>query len=327
MKSGASIEKALEDIGWGPYQTSLFINTTNAWSICQFWLMAMSILMSDYQGLDSFQKSMMPVSLNLGTIIGCYFFSYISDALGRKAAFQYSILVTASSALLLAFSPGYYSVLSCLVALGIGVGGDFAVPGTVLSEFIPPSKSKALTVMNVAWSIGGSICILLAIILEITWDLSISKWRALVAAGAVMSFVLWFMRLETLESPKYLQIRNEDPSEVLKEVARRNGKPYFEFNGPLMDDYEEGDITEMSRKSSSFSALFSVEMFLTTVLLTLQFVMVGFANTGFILFMPQLLPINSTLSSYGIILVQQICGMPAMLLAAYLADTKLGRRW
>ena len=43
--------------------------------------------------------------------------------------------------------------------------------------------------------------------------------------------------------------------------------------------------------------------------------------------MPQFLEDLSTTESYGIILLQQICGMPGILAGSWLVETWFGRKW
>ena len=54
---------------------------------------------------------------------------------------------------------------------------------------------------------------------------------------------------------------------------------------------------------------------------------VSISNSGLIYFMPEFLSNFSKWENYGIILIQQLCGVPGVFAGAYLVETKLGRRY
>lgn len=51
---------------------------------------------------------------------------------------------------------------------GLGVGGEIAVAGTILNEFLPSNKSWALTMLCGAWGLGGALSALTAVIFSLT---------------------------------------------------------------------------------------------------------------------------------------------------------------
>lgn len=53
----------------------------------------------------------------------------------------------------------------------------------------------------------------------------------------------------------------------------------------------------------------------------------SFAFTSLLYFMPEFLGDLSTSMAYGIILIQQACGVPGVLLGSFMVETKFGRRY
>lgn len=55
--------------------------------------------------------------------------------------------------------------------------------------------------------------------------------------------------------------------------------------------------------------------------------LVGYSYAGLLYFMPEFLEEFSTSTGFAIILAQQCCGIPGVLLSAKLVKTRLGRRY
>jgi len=53
----------------------------------------------------------------------------------------------------------------------------------------------------------------------------------------------------------------------------------------------------------------------------------SFAFTSLLYFMPEFLGNLSTPMAYGIILIQQACGVPGVLLGSWMVETRFGRRY
>lgn len=51
-----------------------------------------------------------------------------------------------------------------------------------------------------------------------------------------------------------------------------------------------------------------------------------YSFSGFLYFMPEFLSEFSTSTAYAIILIQQLCGIPGVILGTYLVESRLGRR-
>lgn len=99
---------------------------------------------------------------------------------GRAPVFKSGIVVSLLGGIIISINTDYYSILIGLFIIGIGAGGDQSTAATVLCEAIPFSKQRALVMINIAWNSGTALALLLAVILEIFWDLSYPSWYILV---------------------------------------------------------------------------------------------------------------------------------------------------
>jgi MFS family permease len=71
----------------------------------------------------------------LASAVGAIVFGRVADILGRKRIYGYEVLILAIGALASAFAPNYTFLLVCRVILGIGIGGDYPVSATIMSEY------------------------------------------------------------------------------------------------------------------------------------------------------------------------------------------------
>ena len=61
--------------------------------------------------------------------------------LGRKRIYGYEVLVLAFGAVASAFSPNIWWLIFFRIILGVGIGGDYPVSSTIMSEYA--SKRRA----------------------------------------------------------------------------------------------------------------------------------------------------------------------------------------
>ena len=85
--------------------------------------------------LSTSQVSLINSVTLLASAVGALVFGRIADILGRKRIYGYEVLILAIGALASAFSPGFVFLIVCRVILGIGIGGDYPVSATIMSEY------------------------------------------------------------------------------------------------------------------------------------------------------------------------------------------------
>lgn len=144
------------------------------------WTETTSIMMYKNKNLDGILKTLVPMSLNLGTLLGCYLFSYLIGLLGRAPVYRNIIIITALGGVLISFIHYEYVILLGLLIIGFGIGGDMTLSSTVLMESIPPSNMRVITMLNIGYSLGTGLAILVAIIIEATYFENAPDWIVLI---------------------------------------------------------------------------------------------------------------------------------------------------
>jgi PHS family inorganic phosphate transporter-like MFS transporter len=141
----------------------------------------------------------------LAAAFGAIIFGRVADMLGRKRIYGYEVLVLAAGAIASAFSPDIWWLIGFRVILGIGIGGDYPVSATLMSEF-SGKKSRGMMVSLVfAMQAAGLIVGPLLAAAFLASGLSKALvWRLLLAFGAIPALAVFQMRRHMAESPRYL---------------------------------------------------------------------------------------------------------------------------
>ncbi len=74
-------------------------------------------------------------NVNGRKIVTTLIFGRIANIVGRKRIYGYEVLILAIGAIASAFSPNFTFLLVSRVVLGIGIGGDYPVSATIMSEY------------------------------------------------------------------------------------------------------------------------------------------------------------------------------------------------
>jgi PHS family inorganic phosphate transporter-like MFS transporter len=141
----------------------------------------------------------------LAAAVGAILFGRVADMLGRKRIYGYEVLVLAAGAIASAFSPDIWWLIGFRIVLGIGIGGDYPVSATLMSEFAG-KKSRGMLVslvfaMQAAGLIVGPLLAATLLASGLSHDLT---WRLLLAFGAIPALAVFQMRRRMAESPRYL---------------------------------------------------------------------------------------------------------------------------
>jgi len=140
----------------------------------------------------------------LAAALGALLFGRVADMLGRKRIYGYEVLVLAAGAIASAFSPSIWWLIFFRIILGIGIGGDYPVSATLMSEYAGKKTRGMMVSLVFAMQAAGLIVgpLLAAALLWSGLDKDI-VWRALLAFGAVPALAVFRMRRHLGESPRY----------------------------------------------------------------------------------------------------------------------------
>ncbi|SRR5581483_98184 len=167
-----------------------------------------TVLGQIYQ-LNAFQKALIISSGFLGMFVGAIVLGIISDYMGRRTMYMVNLLIYSVFSLVAAFSPTYIWVAILRFFAGLGLGAEPPLTDIYLGEMIPRYARGRYT----AWSytigfFGVPMAGLVGNLVVRTTFLPLAGWRLLLIVGALGALIVWFLRRDLPESPRWYEIRN-----------------------------------------------------------------------------------------------------------------------
>lgn len=171
------------------------------------------------------EESLVESTALLASAIGALLFGRIADMLGRKRIYGVEVLVLAAGAIACAFAPNILWLIGLRFILGIGIGGDYPVSATIMSEYSGKAHRGLMVTLVFAMQAAGLIVGPLFAAALLSTHLSHNLiWRILVAFGAVPALAVFWQRRKLKESPRFLHAhgKQEDPSGKLVSIRARD---------------------------------------------------------------------------------------------------------
>jgi PHS family inorganic phosphate transporter-like MFS transporter len=141
----------------------------------------------------------------VAAFIGALAFGALADRLGRKAIYGIELIIMAIGAILSAVAPTLTWLIIVRFLLGIGIGGDYPVSATIISEHSNRrDRGKLVSTvfsMQAAGLVTGYVAALVILGLGVAPDVA---WRLLLGLGAVPALATFWLRRQVPESPRFL---------------------------------------------------------------------------------------------------------------------------
>jgi putative MFS transporter len=140
-----------------------------------------------------------------GLFIGTILFSWVSDRLGRRSVFTYSLLWYSAATFVMAFQNTAPALDLWRLIASIGIGVELVNIDTYLSELVPKERRGAAFAFNqFVQFLAVPVVAFLAWALIPRTILGLEGWRWVVMIGATGALVIWWIRLSLPESPRWL---------------------------------------------------------------------------------------------------------------------------
>ncbi|KAF2812093.1 MFS general substrate transporter [Mytilinidion resinicola] len=202
------VGKCMEKIGMGPYQWELFVVTGFGWITDNFWSQGIGTIQPavKVEFTDVTRVSFSSIAYYAGLICGASFWGISADFIGRKPAFNMTLLIGGIFGLVIGALDHFVGFCVVWAIIGTAAGGNVPVDSMIFLEFVPGSHQYLLTALSAWWNFGQVI-------------VSLVGWV----------FIAHFSCSADAEpeSPRYLLSKSRDAEavEAVNYVARRNGKP------------------------------------------------------------------------------------------------------
>lgn len=102
------------------------------------------------------------MALYVGLLFGALGWGLSADIIGRKWAFNLSLLVASIFAIAAGASPNHNSLAAFVAISAFGAGGNLVLDTTVFLEYLPSTHQWLVTTMALWWGVGQTTAALFA---------------------------------------------------------------------------------------------------------------------------------------------------------------------
>ena len=193
----------------------------------------------------------------VGACLGALFFGQLTDRLGRKKLFLWTLVLylVATVATAFSFSPWYFFL--CRFLTGAGIGGEYAAINSAIDELIPARvRGRVDLIINGSYWLGSAAGSALSLVLLSTVLLPIELgWRLAFGFGAVLGICVLIVRRHVPESPRWLFIHGRE--EEAERIVCGIEEGIEEERGEKLPA-AEGSLTIRQRRAIPFREIASV---------------------------------------------------------------------
>src|SRR5438067_5343732 len=154
--------------------------------------------------LNKFEISLIGSTSLIAAALGSILFGRLADYVGRRSIYGFTLIVLAAGAIASSLSPNVIWLLIFRFILGLGIGGDYPLSATLMSEYANRrDRGKLITMVFSMQGLGLIVGPLVAIILlasGINHDLT---WRIMLGLGAVPALGTFYLRRQIAETPRF----------------------------------------------------------------------------------------------------------------------------
>ncbi|CAN8247798.1 unnamed protein product [Cochlearia groenlandica] len=180
-----------------------------------------------------------------GTFLGQLFFGWLGDKLGRKKVYGLTLVIMTVCSLASGFSLGTdaKSVMITLCFfrfwLGFGIGGDYPLSATIMSEYASKKRRGAFVASVFAMQgagilAAGAVSLLVALIFESKYpsrayalDGAVSTvpqadyvWRIILMVGAIPAILTFYSRMKMPETARYTSLVAKNSEQAASDMAK-----------------------------------------------------------------------------------------------------------
>ncbi len=207
-----------------PMQRRTLIAASSGWMLdsmdAMIYSMVLTYLMKDL----AMSKSTGGLLASMGQLAGAaggMVFGVMADRWGRTRALMGSIATYSLFTAACGFSQTVMQLAVLRIAVGFGLGGEWAAGAALVSETWPAEhRGKALGLMQSFWAIGYALAAAVTAIVFPRWG-----WRAVFFVGVLPAALIFWIR-RSVEEPAIWRERRHT-------VTAANAGPRVLFSGPL----------------------------------------------------------------------------------------------
>ncbi|MEM0139078.1 MAG: MFS transporter [Ferroplasma sp.] len=186
-------------------------------------IITMAILVLPHQlNLNELEYILIDISSFVGMLVGAPVLGYLSDRYGRKKIFGMDLLFFVIFAITAGLSGNFIELFLSRLFMGFGIGGDYPISSTMMSEFSPRrSRGKLLISMVGLYWFGAFI----ASVANYIFVSNAYFWRYTFILGGLIAIPVILLRFKIPESPRWLSY-NTSKKKDSHSLANRSSSFY-----------------------------------------------------------------------------------------------------
>jgi MFS family permease len=228
-------------------------------------------------------------SLVLGAVFGAGFGGPIADHLGRKPLMLADMVIICAGAATSALANGPAMLFIGQFLVGVGVGIDFPVSSSYVSEVLPKRSRGRMMVATIACqSVGMLLAAVIALLLLKNVD-SAQNWRLFLVTEGAIALLFFLLRLSEPDSPHWLMARGRfaQAAQAFIRIMPEQREAVLQLTGNAGN--RSLSISVAPATSPGIAILFSRAYRARTVLVAAPWFLMDIATYGVGLFTPIIL--------------------------------------
>ena len=320
-----NLPQRMERLPLTRYQRIIFLIIATAWFFDSMDLGLMTFVLAPISKafeLSAAQTGLLGSSSLAGMALGAGLAGILADRIGRKAVFQWSMVVWGAASILCGLSWSYESLLVFRFVLGFGMGAEFPIAQAMVSETIPAAqRGKYIALLEGFWPLGFIGAGVLSLIL-----LPMGGWRMVFFALGLPAIYVLVIRRNVPESPRWYEARGrlDEAEDAMHQFESNVEKAYGK---PLPAPAQTHIADEVGQGGFALAELFTPKYRVRTLMVWTLWFFTLLGYYGITTWMGKLLVEKgfTITRSIEFILLMTLWGVPGFFSAAWLVE-KLGRK-
>jgi putative MFS transporter len=211
----------------------------------------------------------------VGMMVGSFGTGFVGDRFGRRFSYQFNLLLFGVASLAAAFAPNMTILIICRFFMGVGLGAENVVGYSTMTEFVPAkSRGKWLGLMAVCVVTGLPAALLVA-----SFVVPYFGWRAMFILGGIGALVVWYLRKNLPESPRWLEaVGRKEEAEALMQTIEREASQGQPLPAPA--------LAPAVAPSSNISTLFTQPLLSRMIVGSICLITINTLLYGFVTWLP-----------------------------------------
>jgi MFS family permease len=227
----STIPARLDRMRWTPFHTRLVLGLGTAWvldgmSVTIASSVSSKLTQPDTLNLTTTQAASIGTLYLVGEVLGALIFGRMSDQLGRRKLFMWTLAIYLLGTALTAFTPkgtGWiFYLYGTRIIAGMGIGGEYSAINSAIDEMMPARyRGRTDVWINGTYWLGAIIGTFASFLLLSSLPTH-EGWRIAFLAGPALAVVILFVRRNLPESPRWLIThgREREAEEAIRRIEQ-----------------------------------------------------------------------------------------------------------